>query len=511
MNRAERLANRQRQIEARENANDPEPRGDPDPRIDAGNPEDQVPERARPRPNQDGLTVDQLAAIVQAMRPIIGQGQAAEPEGRNREGNQFNLKPFGEILDTSTKRGSELYGQATKKMEPIFDGTQENLHTFIDKVRQRAGHLNCIRIFEVPIVGVLGERIATYNLFEDYTNLSLEQVKRTALDRWHENNWLKQASYIMGIAILDSLGDSFRSRIADHNEKYMILENNQNCVDGPCLLKTIYMLVQPETGYSAFTLIQDLNTVSLENHNNNVLELNKEVRALTRRIRATRDGRNSLPDQTIVYYLIQAYEKARCDDFKLFIDQMKNSGIPNLDILITRAEAKYIDLTKSGKWDATPKDEIILALRAKTEALEKKNRKRKSRDSSENKKKRRKGGKQGRRDKPQYENKDEAWMRKEPSKSKLTKVITRDGKQWNWCIHHKKYVLLNGRFGKHTSETCSLNPKKKAKKSVKSEDKRETKIDVNLAEDSDTDENSNDNKSSTTESDNDEKSTSSSE
>ena len=116
-----------------------------------------------------------------------------------------------------------------------------------------------------------------YNLFEDYTTITLNQTRNAAIARWNVNNWQKQASYIMGLATLESLGENFRSHVADHQEKYSTTDNNVQCVDGPLLLKTIHTLVQPETGYSAFTLIQELNTITLENHNNNVINLNKEV------------------------------------------------------------------------------------------------------------------------------------------------------------------------------------------------------------------------------------------
>ena len=66
----------------------------------------------------------------------------------------------------------------------------------------------------------------------------------------------------------------------------------------------------------------------------------------------------------------------------------------------------------------------------------------------------------------------------------MDKVITKDGKKWNWCPHHKKFVLLHGRFGKHTPDTCSLNPKNKKSK-VKEEKRKDLRIDVNLAEESD--------------------------
>ena len=139
--------------------------------------------------------------------------------------------------------------------KPAFDGEQEKLHAFVDKIRQRASHLNCTEIFNVPIVNVLGAERLMYNLFEDYTTITLNQTRNAAIARWRINNWQKQASYIMGLATLESLGENFRSRVADHREKFSITDNNVQCVDSPLLLKTIHALVQPETGYSAFTLI----------------------------------------------------------------------------------------------------------------------------------------------------------------------------------------------------------------------------------------------------------------
>ena len=167
---------------------------------------------------------------------------------------------------------------------------------------------------------------------------------------------------------------------------------------------------------------------------------------------------------------------------------MKNNGIPSLEILITRTESKYIDLLKSGRWNATPKDEIILALRAKTEELEKRNKKRKK-EKKKSKKSKRKTNKK--RKSSNYEEKDETWMFEKPkSGSDLSKVVIRDGKKWNWCTFHKKWVLLHGRFGKHTSDTCSKNPKNQVKKEGESKKKKEVKIDVNLAEDTSDEESS---------------------
>ena len=83
------------------------------------------------------------------------------------------------------------------------------------------------------------------------------------------------------------------------------------------------MLVQPETGYSACTLIQDLNLLRLKDHGNDIITMHKEVRSLVRKIRASQTGKDAIPDQTVAYYLIQAYENAQCDELKPSLNYSK--------------------------------------------------------------------------------------------------------------------------------------------------------------------------------------------
>ena len=73
------------------------------------------------------------------------------------------------------------------------------------------------------------------------------------------------------------------------------------------------------------------------------------------------------------YILLDIYESARCEDFKTFIQTKKDTKLPSLVELMQESEDKYWDLIKSGKWSQTPKDELILALQAKTEQLTKEN------------------------------------------------------------------------------------------------------------------------------------------
>ena len=155
---------------------------------------------------------------------------------------------------------------------------------------------------------------------------------------------------------------------------------------------------------------------------------------------------------------------------------IKNDQLPPLETLITRAEAKYQDFMKSGEWTAIPKDEQLLALQVKIASVEKKNQKltakksRKKNDSSSKRGDKRPKSASKRRGGKMDLTGDDKWMLIPPKKGKEEESKEHDGKKWSWCKHHEKWVLLNGRFGKHTSELCSLNPKNKDKKKKAAKD-----------------------------------------
>ena len=117
------------------------------------------------------------AQLATALARRVEGGREAE-EGEEGEQHVFSLKPYGRVLDTTTKRGSELYNQAIKSFESKYDGSENTFHNFMSKVKQRAGHLMCGRIFNVE------ENGKTYNLFEDYSSITTEMAKGAAMNRW---------------------------------------------------------------------------------------------------------------------------------------------------------------------------------------------------------------------------------------------------------------------------------------------------------------------------------------
>jgi hypothetical protein len=249
--------------------------------------------------------------------------------------NPFALTPYGTVLDTTQKRDAELYSQAVRKFDPTYDGTLINLQSFVDKIKQQTEHLQCTAIFSVTTMNHMD-----LDLFTKYTTITLADVRTMAITRWGGNDWNKQSSYIMGIVIMDSLNDDFRTRVIDKRSNYQIKDGGSFKTDGPLLMKVIFTLVSPEKSYTAFTLIQDLNTLSPLDHEGSIIKLHHAFRTLIQRIQGTSTGTVALPEDMQRFYLLQAYDKIHCDSFNDFVKQIKNGDLP---ILKEMARQGFID------------------------------------------------------------------------------------------------------------------------------------------------------------------------
>mmetsp|Transcript_22841 Transcript_22841/g.32699 ORF Transcript_22841/g.32699 Transcript_22841/m.32699 type:complete len:169 (+) Transcript_22841:61-567(+) len=121
---------------------------------------------------------------------------------------------------------------------------------------------------------------------------------------------------------------------------------------------------------------------------------------------------------------------------------------------MNQVEAKYLELLQGSTWTVMSQRQQILALQAKlSEKLKKAKKVKKN---------------------PQNSDSNDTrieWMTV-PPKAGESNILQRDGKTWNWCKHHKKWVIHNGKYGKHTSATCRLNPSNRKKEGDKKKDKK---------------------------------------
>ena len=78
------------------------------------------------------------------------------------------------------------------------------------------------------------------------------------------------------------------------------------------------------------------------------------------------------------------------------------------------------------------------------------------------KKKEKKSPRTGKKAKAKFQreyNTDNKWMTIPPKAGKEDEKKTKDGKDWNYCQYHKKWVIIDSKLGRHTTATCRLNPK----------------------------------------------------
>ena len=224
--------------------------------------------------------------------------------------------------------------------------------------------------------------------------------------------------------------------------------------------------------------------MKLADYGYDLTKLHEAMKNQILRIRASKEGRESVNDTMVRYILLDIYESARCEDFKTFIKTKKDTKLPSLIELMQESEDKYRDLIKSGKWSQTPKDELILALQAKTEQLTKENkalaRSKRKKDKKGHKAltktKRRKVSR-----KQEHQSEGKEWMMTPPKAGKDEELITREGKEWAWCKFHKKWVVHKSKYGIHTSKTCRLNPKVTSSKQKKQQKPKVT-IDAHEAQ-----------------------------
>ena len=392
--------------------------------------------------------------------------------GPNPGGTLFRLTPYGDVLDLSNDKDTKLFKSACDPFETSFNGEIKHVTPFIDKVKNRAKHIQCYSIFNVQMPN--GNHMS---LFDKWSTITKEEVRAAAANRWTTNNWAKQASYIMGKSILESLSEEFRARVIQGAEDYEMIEAGAKYNDGPCLLKRIFDLVFVQTDDEGFTIRDKILTMKLSDYDYNVIEFNAAMKDLTMHLKATED---EMGDKATKHSLIRAYNDAKNDTFKRYIEQMVNFGsLPGLTDIMLKAERKYKQLVNEGKWDEVSKEEQILALKVENNRLkkERKTKKRSKKDTRSPKK-----DKKSRQDKET----DDSWMYKAPKQGDPATIKTQ-GKEWNWCKHHKKWVVIyTKRFGEHTSDTCLLNPKnkgKKAKKLDKKSEKKRVQIDANAVQD----------------------------
>ena len=372
-----------------------------------------------------------------------------------------------------------MYNEAKEELKTKIDG--KNLTLVISELRERCSAINCIDLFNVATTS------GTKNLLMRYGEITIQDVRQEATQRWTLANWHTQARYLIGICLLRSMTEAFKLRMAQKRNLYN-MTNDQP--DGPLIFKVMCDVVQPSTRNTTQHLVHRLQTMRPREFGNDIVQFNEKFTSLTEQIRAQQGGSNSLTEELLYNALVLAYDSVDQDQFKAFMGVKNNSSIQPHEDLMSEADAKFQDLHERRIWNVPSQSQQILSLKTLVSKTEKKagdamrqlDRSKQPRKDSRSKRKT---------STPTVDDVSETarkkrqtdfdqWMLTKPKKGEENTVVQKKGpngqvKGWNWCDKHEKMVLAIGRDGRpHSSGTCALgkrsptsNPRKKSKKQLR--------------------------------------------
>ena len=372
-----------------------------------------------------------------------------------------------------------MYNEAKDELKTKIDG--KNLTLVISELRERCSAINCIDLFNVATTS------GTKNLLMRYGEITIQDVRQEATQRWTLANWHTQARYLIGICLLRSMTEAFKLRMAQKRNLYN-MTNDQP--DGPLIFKVMCDVVQPSTRNTTQHLVHRLQTMRPREFGNDIVQFNEKFTSLTEQIRAQQGGSNSLTEELLYNALVLAYDSVDQDQFKAFMGVKNNSSVQPHEDLMSEADAKFQDLHERRIWNVPSQSQQILSLKTLVSKTEKKagdamrqlDRSKQPRKDSRSKRKT---------STPTVDDVSETarkkrqtdfdqWMLTKPKKGEENTVVQKKGpngqvKGWNWCDKHEKMVLAIGRDGRpHSSDTCALgkrsptsNPRKKSKKQLR--------------------------------------------
>jgi len=422
-------------------------------------------------PPAQNLPVPQPAAAAIHQPQLVMASMSTFPQG-----NDPMIDPKDPVHGRLNR---SMYNEAKEELKTKIDG--KNLTLVISELRERCSAINCIDLFNVATTS------GTKNLLMRYGEITIQDVRQEATQRWTLANWHTQARYLIGICLLRSMTEAFKLRMAQKRNLYN-MTNDQP--DGPLIFKVMCDVVQPSTRNTTQHLVHRLQTMRPREFGNDIVQFNEKFTSLTEQIRAQQGGSNSLTEELLYNALVLAYDSVDQDQFKAFMGVKNNSSVQPHEDLMSEADAKFQDLHERRIWNVPSQSQQILSLKTLVSKTEKKagdamrqlDRSKQPRKDSRSKRKT---------STPTVDDVSETarkkrqtdfdqWMLTKPKKGEENTVVQKKGpngqvKGWNWCDKHEKMVLAIGRDGRpHSSDTCALgkrsptsNPRKKSKKQLR--------------------------------------------
>jgi len=409
---------------------------------------------------------------------------ANQPGQQNQQQQQFIALPadaFQGVLDYSNQNELKVFKASIEPLETQWDGNPATLRAFLRKVNRRVTMSRWRDIVTIP-----DDNGINRDLVEEYGRLSMNNVRQHASATWaYRSNKMFQSSMFLYFFLEGSIEDGFMDKISKNREQYRI-RNPANAIewyeDGVCFLKIIIQTAYVDTRATTSLIRDNLRELStylstIENHD--VQKFNVYVTEQTSGLHARGEAMN---DGDLVNSLFYAYRTIPDAQFREYIKKQQDTYEEGTDItpenLMSRAEQKYLNLTRRGEWQApSSQDAEIIALKSTINGLKDQLKKRDKRTGGVNdsgSSNQQKGASStptnGTSNTSKKKNTSKTpWYTVKPTNGKTTKM--HDGKLFHWCPNHGE----EGKWVRHKPEDC------KAAKSTSSKQESHPKMSIDQA------------------------------
>ena len=289
---------------------------------------------------------------------------------QNLEAN-FHLSPalaVSGIIDYSMPEGWKYYEKSIEKLnEELFDCETDDLHLFIDALKERAREMGW-DIHGIGITDILLDPLnpdsGFINIFTRHGELTLEHIRAFEATYIDRNLRATQDAYAMYCCIMNSITKSAIKRVTMWKDEYTVNDH----VSGNLLFKILVRESGLDTKTTAMYIRNSLGDLAtyMNEVGDDILKFNTYVKGLVRSLHEHGEYSSDL-----LINVTKGYLACKDKQFKRYIstiierDEDDPLSILTVDQLMVKAANKYKSSVQNGTWKAPDDvDRELMALRA---------------------------------------------------------------------------------------------------------------------------------------------------
>lgn len=309
-----------------------------------------------------------VQAALQAILPQLQQAPPAPAAPAAPVAPMFALSPataVANIIDYSTKAGTEVYTTNTAELKTVFSIEKPNITVFLNELKTRSTEAkwNDPNIFDIPVGNT------TKNLLTEFGQATIEQCINHTHTYLGQHTRTAQNNYQLYVCLSKTLDADSKSILEQDEECYM----HNGTYDGVTFLKLILNKVSASTRATASVVRAKLSRLKeyiKEDAAEDVAMFNVYVKTQVRTLRSVGQESTDLLENIFSAYLSVSNPKF-CHAIQAIrnaYDDGQEDTTPSS--LMKKGESHFRILTTRGEWeDKSPQEEHIIALEAQVKEL----------------------------------------------------------------------------------------------------------------------------------------------